>query len=882
PPKDEPVVNDAMRAAFERVGIEKPKDIIERKPQPLGSNVPGPEDAEPPAEKEGIPFVITRDMKQRLADLGYPKEERSNLTPQEIQDILSAERKFEKPAEPLAQPEPTTQAAGAESVQDPWRGKGGLRRAEQEIRFAVEVMNGGRYPESERAHVEGLLDTLHTASRSNDIGTYIRASEQLHDFADPYLKAYAEKKKTLVDPPPVERVQKETKKPDTAPSKQKERVPLTAESFKGTPPEEAAPAGAGAAPEPPRGDEAELARALDAWRLAEGEELLHPSEIPPAEQKQELAELLAQFGQQSLESDYLDAGVHNAGEAIEHPESPAENLKAKAERYEQEKEGTPITLTESEIVQDGKIHPQSGGPEVRVTREEALGANREAGPPTKEQFEKMKATLGARNAELDGRFGKLSDAGKWLLNRVEGYNKLNWKYKLAISGALIGGAALTSGALPTLSLVLAGIMYGQRALAGVGLYLNRRRALEQKALDEKSWFYKAGKAEQNMHAAIQAVLYMGATAAIGHEAIVGLEALGVGDWLSHLWPHQVSAPAHPGAEQPVSQFSSNDSNTADVDKAFSVNLGDHAPGAGAVPAPEIASGVPAAELPTITGGTHGYEGMVEELYARLHAPGASYVLPADHNSDLYKIMTATKEDIGAVAHRIAEDHAHNFYHAGDAKSVLIEKGSTLGFDSHGNLAFEQAGHGPAVEVAPENAVMTGGHPLAQPAAPDAEARHLTQVNAARANLGLPPVAHDTTLESNTVGAEFYAAHPMPEAAHPVPTPAEHLAPVTQPAHISIDSSRAHEYLTKEGARVVFGGSEADRQKEAFDWLVSERPKPGTAVYYEVTRRSLMSLGPATRHLAMMTWDGSAPSLPIIDPPNITELPGPDDLVTMVK
>jgi len=68
-------------------------------------------ETEKPAEKKvaSIPVIKTRDMRQQLADLGWNKEERGKLTPEEAQKIITEQERFNLPIKPENKEEQTLQ-----------------------------------------------------------------------------------------------------------------------------------------------------------------------------------------------------------------------------------------------------------------------------------------------------------------------------------------------------------------------------------------------------------------------------------------------------------------------------------------------------------------------------------------------------------------------------------------------------------------------------------------------------------------------------------------------------------------------------------------------------------------------------------------------------
>ena len=127
--------------------------------------------------------------------------------------------------------------------------------------------------------------------------------------------------------------------------------------------------------------------------------------------------------------------------------------------------------------------------------------------------ERMRAHLAERSKELDV---EAEECGPWIAEFIgsigERYNKLNWKTKLAVTGVLMLGVSLSAVTVPLLSGALSAALYGQRALAGIGLGINKRKALDAKIAGKSGYYWLAGKSElvKNTYAAALAAVYMGA------------------------------------------------------------------------------------------------------------------------------------------------------------------------------------------------------------------------------------------------------------------------------------------------------------------------------------------------------------------------------------
>jgi hypothetical protein len=147
------------------------------------------------------------------------------------------------------------------------------------------------------------------------------------------------------------------------------------------------------------------------------------------------------------------------------------------------------------------------------------------------------AYFAQRGDTLDKKANKLKID---IASRIEAYNKLPFRQKAYITGALIGGSALTAAfALPTIPSILAGLMFGQRAVAGAGLYLNKRKKIEEKIKVKGNEYWLTNKSEsaKRAYAAVLGTAYMSITAFAGHTATEKLI-----DWLGNALGHPVAKP----------------------------------------------------------------------------------------------------------------------------------------------------------------------------------------------------------------------------------------------------------------------------------------------------------------------------------------------------
>ena len=111
---------------------------------------------------------------------------------------------------------------------------------------------------------------------------------------------------------------------------------------------------------------------------------------------------------------------------------------------------------------------------------------------------------------------------------VERYNKLNWKTKLAVTGALMLGTAY----MPVAAGVFTAALYGQRVLGAIGMGINKRKKLDAKiAANPEHWLAGKSELEKNAYVALLSAGYMAATSFAVHEGVEGVKAAANSDWL---------------------------------------------------------------------------------------------------------------------------------------------------------------------------------------------------------------------------------------------------------------------------------------------------------------------------------------------------------------
>lgn len=282
------------------------------------------------------------------------------------------------------------------------------------------------------------------------------------------------------------------------------------------------------------------------------------------------------------------------------------------------------------------------------------------------------AQLTERSTELDEAAAALGEReASWIRNLGERYNKLDWKWKLAL-GAALGGAAAAGMAFGSPLALIAGAtgVATQRVAAGLGIFVKAENYLQNKATknetDEATW-------KRQLKAASMAVAYAGLTT-FGIKKAIDYTA----DWFGHMWGDHTPSIPH---SQPVGEL---------TDKLPT--------------APEA----PGLTVEATKG--KGYEYMAKRLYESMHTPNAAIdqdFIAAHPESDAAQLWHASDKDIDGVVHRLAAKHA--FYQA-DADNVLIQKDTVMGFTPDGELRVGLPKGSEFVNAAPEAPVTPPYHP----------------------------------------------------------------------------------------------------------------------------------------------------------------------------
>jgi hypothetical protein len=643
------------------------------------------------------------------------------------------------------------------------------------------------------------------------------------------------------------------------------------------------PAEHGAArPEPPSGSDAELARALEAWRLAKNTEApAHPSEIPAAEQRETLAELLAQFGQKGLEGSSADAGAEEAPAGLPAEASPP-----------------------------APAPPPEPEPEA-ARAAEALGAGlaamgeREREKEAAQILGKGLAAMGARETALNKKADALGMS--WLGERLKGagdwYNKQKTKDKivlglalgaLSVTGTLAAGAAVPFAAV--LVAACGGGLTAQRILGGIGMfnridaklgtfadYQKRREGFFAKRWDSVAqWLGARPPEERRLIALGLAGLYAFSASAVVGEA-VHLATDAAEDTLSalaHLLDHDVAsgapdlAVAAPAQPEPFIRPDAAHPLLSGVDSGVHPLTIDTASPPDVAGASEAA---PAALHPEHAAAPHAAAEHTAAQHAARHLSTPAAAAARDRLEteflNKWQLLHGGTPDARAAMPSQAQidDYVNARLHPAPAHQALHEVRARLGLEK--TPPFPPPAEA-APALAPHEPFHVDGAQIPQDLTYDAPPPQMHIPES-------PPAPNaEAPLEQAIPASQQSPAPPAPEAPHAAHSAAEApSADIQMNANgVPIDLAHAHEYTTREGYRIVFGGPESERQQKAFEWLMGNHQGQDAAVYYEVTKPAgFLGLGRPTRHIAMMIWSGSAPSLPVLDPPGLDRLPSVDEL-----
>lgn len=520
-----------------------------------------------------------------------------------------------------------------------------------------------------------------------------------------------------------------------------------------------------------------------------------------------------------------------------------------AERYIPIVDGTTIDGTAEEVPTDGALVPYVEG-QVGALGQEHIPSGMRGGEV---QFARMEAVMRSRSGQLDERARALGRGAEKLVRGIgEGYNKLGWKKKLLIGSALMAtgfGLSMATGTLPIWWTI--GVLPAYRAISGTGTFVAVEGALKHANDKKERWWNKYPKATAAVAGVLVGSGALGKAIASGAHVVAGTSE---GEAVKHFVEQHLWGGGHTSV--PVADH------YHDTAEALSRN------------------GAP------IVGAEKGlgYEAMAHHLQGEALQSGLK---PTDFppGSDMHELLAArTKEARDAVLHRIAIRHgAFNpqtgaSEHVGmDAKMTYVHDGPNKGsilFEPHGAPVHEAAAatapnehfpYPPPPPGAPHEAIPMPPPPppgapheaIPMPPPPPPGAPHEAAIPAQSPMGG--HVAESATTAALNDGSFVAGGNGinMPTVGHEavIQAGAQHAAEVatghvieTNANGVPVDLSSAHEYLSRDGARIIFGGTDAARKQIAAEIIKGDH---AAVVYYETQTKNW--LGQTVRHINRMSW-----------------------------
>jgi hypothetical protein len=290
-------------------------------------------------------------------------------------------------------------------------------------------------------------------------------------------------------------------------------------------------------------------------------------------------------------------------------------------------------------------------------------------------FESAKEKIGMkseRGEQLMGYLGgrlKVLDEAISVENRFrsmgEKYNKLSLIHKLGIGFGLgVGAAAFTTVSMPVVYACLAGIGV-QRAYGLASSFLKVEKELQESQLLIRLGKFGLEVREDRIkeaaliNASVRSLLMSVAISEAIEFASDTEAAHAVQRWLGDKLGHHSSGTTHQEVSGKVTE----------------------------APAGGISPEIIAIKIPAIHASSHGYEGMLKQLWSQLqdqHLDPTKY----PEGSDLRTLIEAKSDSIGGIAHEIALNH--QFFH--DGTSVVIGADAQMTVGTNGELHFATGGH----------------------------------------------------------------------------------------------------------------------------------------------------------------------------------------------
>lgn len=425
-----------------------------------------------------------------------------------------------------------------------------------------------------------------------------------------------------------------------------------------------------------------------------------------------------------------------------------------------------------------------------------------------------------RNAELDARIENIGSTEKYFRAMGEKYNKLPFKYKVALGASLGLGAVFTAGTL-TSALPLLGL--ASQRIAGLStMYLK----FEKKSHDEK-WgkekaMLKAGVYTVLMGWTMRQAIEFASETELAHSAqakVIDFEKwlgskLGYSAPVLEVSEGQTEVPKAPAsapeAPKPAAAASAPEVpakaplDTAVKPASTETPQTKVTPEAAETPVEVDVSAI----KPIEASSGHGYEYMMKRLWEQLQQQNIK--LPENAgDSDLARLLSADEKSINSVVHKLAEEKG---WYKPDGTSVRIALDSGMTINSEGEISIEG-------EVsAPEDAPMTPVYHVeteasATPSVGGTEAsdRALDQYFGTEVPLKTLDVVE---IKSQVVGpgVEVAPSQVQPEA----PSASENF--IVNKFNLEISTTKPHLYEDEVKSLFVYGGSEEEKNKLITDYL----------------------------------------------------------------
>lgn len=209
-----------------------------------------------------------------------------------------------------------------------------------------------------------------------------------------------------------------------------------------------------------------------------------------------------------------------------------------------------------------------------------------------EKGERWRSYLSERSRSLQEKAKELGPWAAWAVDGagtyIEKYNNLNWKAKLAITGALMLGTGLSAAAFPAVSTAFGVALNLQRGVAGAGAAMRKRQWLDKKIEANPEGFLAktVGESEfiKNTFSAAIVLAYTGIGYVVVHEGVEVIKNIPIKEGLDTL-AQKSGAAVHESVEYMKSLQA----------REWLENMLGYSPSEPTVAAPEAAIDTPAVE-----------------------------------------------------------------------------------------------------------------------------------------------------------------------------------------------------------------------------------------------------------------------------------------------